>query len=208
MIRGRNDITRAVPSSVPMDHLPPLQITASAVGLFSEKIREVEINIMATENLKKINLPLQLKQVRREGRALLEGQEKTDFGRINEKFDYQRVRTEQLYRHEYKTRVEIAHRVLMNRAGAKTPELKPRFFGIDRFNKFDLNRQAQLNVRFDHQQSMDRLDSQELKESKTFLEKSSQRKKYLADHKQATERRRTQYRRESPERRRSQSMSD
>ena len=163
---------------------------------------------MTTDNLKKINLALQLKQVRRDGGSLLKGQEKSDFGRIKEKFDKQRTTTEQLYAHEYKTRVQIAHRDLMNRAGAKTVDLKPRLFGIDRFDKHDLGRQAQLNVRLDHQQSMDRLDAQELKTSTVFLEKSSQRKKYLEDYKQATERRRTQSRRESPERRRSQTMSD
>ena len=163
---------------------------------------------MATDNLEKINRVLQLKQMRRDGRTLLKGQEKKDFIRIKEKFDKQHTTAEQLYAHEYKTRVEIAYRRLLNQAGSKTLELKPRFVGIDRFNKHDLGRQAQLNVRLDHQQSMDRLDSQELKESTSFLEKSSQRKKYIETFKQSTERRRTQSRRESPERRRSQSMSD
>ena len=163
---------------------------------------------MSTDNLNNINLALQLKQIRRDGRALLKGHEKSDFGTIGEKFDHQRSNSEQLYAHEYKTRVQIAYRDLLNKAGAKTVELKPRFFGIDRFNKHDLGRQAQLNVRLDHQQSLARLDRQELKESKSFLEKSSQRKKYLESFKQSTERRRTQSRRESPDRRRSQTMSD
>jgi len=163
---------------------------------------------MTTDNLKKINLALKLKQVRRDGRALLKGQEKKDFIGIKEKFDGRRTTAEQLYAHEYKTRVQIAHRDLMNRAGAKTTELKPRFFGIDRFNKHDLGRQAQLNVRLDHQQSMDRLDAQELRESKSFLEKSSRRKTYLEEFKNSAERRRTQSRRESPDRRRSPTMSD
>ena len=163
---------------------------------------------MTTDNLKKINLALQLKQVRREGRDLLKGQEKKDFIRIKEEFDESRTKAEQLYVDEYKIRVQIAYRDLMNRAGAKTTELKPRFFGIDRFNKHDLNRQAQLNVRLDHQQSMDRLGSQELKKSTSALQKSSQRKKYIEIHKRSAERRRTQSRRESPERRRSQTMSD
>ncbi len=165
-------------------------------------------NAMTTDNLKKINLALQLKQLRRNGRALLKGQEKKDFIRIKDKHDRQRTTSEQLYAHEYKTRVQIAYRRLLNRAGAKTPELKPRTFGIDRFNKHDLGRQAQLNVRLDHQQSMDRLDGQEMKDSRSFLEKSSQRKKYFESFKQTTERRKTQSRRESPERRRAQSMSD
>ncbi len=163
---------------------------------------------MTTENLKKINSILELKQLRRVGSAMLKGQEKRDFENIQQKFDKQRVVTERLYAHEYKTRVQVAHRDLLNKAGAKTMELKPSFFGIDRFNKDDLNRQAQLNVRLDHQQSMDRLDSQELSESKSFLQKCSRRKEYLESFKKSTERRRSQTRRESPDRRRSPTMSD
>lgn len=163
---------------------------------------------MTTDNLKQMNLAVQLKQVRRNGRALLKGQEKKDFIRIKEKYDEPRTTAERLYADEYEIRVQISHRDLMNRAGAKTKELKPRFFGIDRFNKHDLNRQAQLNVRLDHQQSMDRLDGQELKEGRAFLEKSSQRKEYLESFKKSTERRRTQSRRKSAERRRSPTMTD
>jgi len=134
---------------------------------------------MTTDNLEKINSILELKQLRRMGTAILKGQEKRDFEKIQEKFDKQRVVTERLYAHEYKTRVQVAHRDLLNKAGAKTLTLKPTFFGIDRFNKHDLNRQAQLNVRLDHQQSMDRLGSQELSEGKSFLQKCSQRKNIL-----------------------------
>ena len=163
---------------------------------------------MTTDNLKMINSVLQLKQLHRKGAAMLKGQEQKDFIKIQEKYDHQRVRTEHLYTHEYKTRVQIAHRDLINKAGAKKRDLKPSFFGIDRFNKHDLNRQAQLNVRHDHQQTMDRLDGQELRESKSFLEKSSQRKTYLEDFKRSTDRRRAQTRRQSSERRRSPTMSD
>ena len=163
---------------------------------------------MITDNLKKINLVLQLKQLRREGAAMLKGKEQKDFIKIQEKHDHQRAITERLYNHEYTTRVGIATRKLQDEAGAKKRDFKPSFFGIDCFNKSDLSRQAQLNVRFDHQQTMDRLGGQELKESKSFLEKSSQRKTYLEDFKRSTERRRTQTRRQTSERRRSPTMSD
>ena len=163
---------------------------------------------MTTDNLKKINSILELKKLRREGSAMLKGPERQDFQRKQEKFDNQRVSAERLYGHEYKTRVQIAYRDLLNKAGAKKLEMKPRFFGIDRFNKHDLNRQAQLNVRLDHQQTMDRLDGQEVKESKSFLEKCSQRKTYLESFKKTAERRRTQTRRQNIERRQSPTMSN
>ncbi len=165
---------------------------------------------MTTDNLKKINDVLELKQMRRLGSELLKGQEQKDFLNIREKYDVRRDQAEQLYRSEYKVRVQIAYRDLLEKAGAKQPELKPRFYGTDRFNTRDLTRQAQTNVRLDHQQLLDRLDAREMKESKGFLMKCSQAKSYLKEFKQSAERRRTQSRRQSPERRRapSQSMSD
>lgn len=163
---------------------------------------------MTSDNLEKVNTVLQLKQVRRDGAALLKGQEQKDFLKIREKYERQRAGAERLYRHEYKTRVEIAYRDLLTRAGAKQQDFKPRFFGIDRFNRHDLNRQAQLNVRLEHQQTMDRLDRQELRESKSFLEKCSQRKTYLETFKRSAERRREQTRRLKPERRHTPTMSD
>ncbi len=163
---------------------------------------------MTTDNLKKINSILELREMRRVGAEMLNGQEKKDFLKIQEKFDNRRGSTEQLYNHEYTTRVGIATRKLQDQAGAKRRDFKPSFFGIDRFNKSDLNRQAQTNVRFDHQQSMDRLDAGEMKESKSFLSKSSQRKTYVETFKKSAERRRTQTRRQSQDRRHSPTMSD
>ncbi len=172
---------------------------------------------MTTDNLDQVNAALKLNNIRRAGVAVFKGQEREgqkhksqelkDFENISEKFDKRRTDTERLYRAEYTTRVEIARRALIDKAGSKVRDFKPSFGMIDRFNSRDLTRQAQLNVRSDHQRSMDRLDSQELKESETFLEKSSQRKKYIKDFKHSSERRRTQSRRESPERRRSPSQT-
>lgn len=181
----------------------------AVTGLCSGKIiQEARDKTMTTDNLKKINSILELKQLRFRGSAILEGQEKTEFGRIQQKIDKQRVSAERLYSYEYRTRVDIAYRDLLNRAGAKTRELKPKYFGIDRFNKHDLSRQAQRNVRLDHEQSMDRLNALEMKESRSFLNTSSKRKAYVEGFKQATQQRRGEERRQSRQRRRSPTMSD
>ncbi len=161
---------------------------------------------MTTDNLKKINSVLELGQLRRAGSEMLKGQEKKVFQGIQESHDKLRTDAEQLYRHEYKTRVNIATRKLQNEAGAKKLDLKPSFFGIDRFNKSDLNRQAQINVRLDPQQTMDRLDAQEMKKSQSFLSKCSQRKIFLEIYKKSAERRRTQTRRQGHDRRHSQTQ--
>ncbi len=58
---------------------------------------------MTTDNLKKINAILELKQMRHQGADMLKGREKADFQAIGDKFDDRRVATEQLYRGEYRT---------------------------------------------------------------------------------------------------------
>lgn len=165
---------------------------------------------MTTDNIKKINAILDLKHLRREGAAMLEGQEKKQFVAIQEEFDKDRIDAEQSYRHEYKVRVDIAYRDLLTRSDANIPKPRPPMFSRGRASTHDLNRQAQTNVRFDHQQSMDRLDAQEMKQSKGFLEKSSRRETYIEEFKKPSERRRSETRRQSPERRRSlsQTISD
>lgn len=162
---------------------------------------------MTTDNLDKLNHIFRLKSIRREGPELLKGREREDFTNIAEKFDKHRTSAEQLYRAEYKTRVEVERRALMDRAGSKSWDHKPVFGMVDKFNRRDLTRQAQLNVRADHQRTMERLDRQELNETEGFLDKSSRRKEYLEAFKQSSGRRRAQTRRESVERRRSPSPS-
>lgn len=174
------------------------------------KREAIAVTPMSSDNLEEINAILELKQMHRFGSNLLKGREQRDFLNIREKYDVRRDQAEQLYRSEYKVRVDIAYRDLLEKAGAKQPDLKPRFYGLDRFNSRDLSRQAQMNVRLDHQQLLDRLDAREMKESRAFLQKCSRAKTYLEEFKQSAERRRSQTRRQSPERRRSQSptMSD
>lgn len=165
---------------------------------------------MPSDDLKKLDVKLQLKQISREGSEALEAEEKKAFESISERYEKMRIKEEQLYRAEYKTRVEVERRNLIDKAGSKTIQPAPRFAFGDRFNNRDLTRQAQLNVRSQHNQTMGRLDAQELKESKTFLEDSSKSKEFKEVFKQSAERRRSETRRQSPERRRTptESMSD
>lgn len=165
---------------------------------------------MVTENIDKLSTVFKLRSIRRVGAEMLKGSEKEAFKTIHTGFEKERLKADQFYRAEYKTRVEVERRRLIDEAGSHKKEFKPSYGMFDRFNNNDLKRQSQLNVRSDHIRTMDRLDKQELKESEGFLQKSSQRKKYLSDFKQTSERRRAETRRQSPERRRSpsQTMSD
>lgn len=163
---------------------------------------------MSGDNLDQVKRELRLRELRSVGEEVLQGRELHDFLGIKEKINARRLATEELYQSEYKTRVEVAYRDLLNDAAAKKLDHKPSFFGIDRFNKSDLMRQAQRNVRFDHHRSMERLDDLELKQSESFLDKCAQRKSVREAFKKTAERRRRHERRQNPDRRHSPTMTD
>lgn len=162
---------------------------------------------MTESNLEAVQRELKLRELRRTGQKLLNGRERYDFIGIKEKYDRARDDTEELYRKEYKIRVDVALRVLMRKAASKAPEYKPPFFGTDRFNKQKLQLQAQRIVRHEHVKAMARLDDREIAESAAFLEKCTQRKAYLDAFKQSADRR-AQERRKGPARGPSPTMSD
>lgn len=134
---------------------------------------------MSESNLDAFQRELALRKVRSKGRELLNGQERYDFHGIQDKYDRQREETEFLYRSEYALRVDVAYQMLMRQAGSKKPELKPRSIGADKFSPNKLKLEAQKLVRFEHERTMARIDQNELKESRAFLEKSSQRRAYI-----------------------------
>lgn len=162
---------------------------------------------MTESNLDALQRELKLRELRRKGADLLKGRERYDFLAIKEKRDRDRADTERVYRAEYRMRTDIAYQMLMKKAGSLTPDLKPRFFAIDRFNTSALQRQAQRLVRFEHERTMKGLDESEFKESRAFLEKCSQRERYLETFKQSADRPR-QERRNAPVRSQSPTMSD
>ena len=162
---------------------------------------------MTESNLEAIQRELKLRELRRTGQKLLKGQERYDFIGIREKHDRARDETEELYRKEYRMRTDVAYQMLLRKAGALKPALKPRRFGIDRFNTNRLLNAAQQLVRFEHDRTMKRLDEREIADSTAFLEKCSQRKDYLEAFKQSADRR-TQERRHGPQRGPSPTMSD
>lgn len=94
---------------------------------------------------------------------------------------------------EYKTRVGIARKRLINKAGEKNKDFKHRWFGTDGFDKAAIDRQAQKNVRGEHQKLMTHIDSQEVKKIESLVDRSAytqaMREKPKRDFARATDRR-------------------
>lgn len=140
---------------------------------------------MSESNLDALQRALKLQKIQQAAQKVLKGRELFDFHGIKERHDQERDATEMLYRNEYKLRVDVAYRMLLKKAGSKVATLKPRFFGQDNLNPRALMRNAQRLVRFEHDRAMARLDARELKESNSFMEKSSQRTRYAETFKSA-----------------------
>ena len=68
------------------------------------------------------------------------------------------------YRAEYATRVEMITKRLINKAAQKDKSFTHRFFGRDRFDKSAILRQAHREVRFDHNQTISRIERSETNE--------------------------------------------
>lgn len=102
-------------------------------------------------------------------------QEWKAYRKIAEKFDDLRRFEQRNYEMEYKTRVEVARKRLINKAGSKSKDFKHRWFGQDQFDKSAVHRQAVRNVRNSHHQLMAGIDKQEARETTQLLESSEKR---------------------------------
>lgn len=120
-------------------------------------------------------------------------QEWKAYRKITEKFDGFRRFEQRTYEMEYKTRVEVASKRLINQKGAKVREFKHTWFGHDQFDKSAINRQAVRNVRNSHHQLMAGIDNQQARETAQLLdacEKHTElREKPKQDFANATDRR-------------------
>lgn len=165
---------------------------------------------MDESNLDAIQRELELRKLRREGEKLLKGRERYDFMAIKEKHDHERSETERLYRDEYKMRLNVAYKMCLRQAGSPKPAPKPPVLGdrADRFNKTALMRKAEFAVRLAHENSLVRIDESELKQSHSFLEKSSQRKRFAEQFKSISDRRQIQKPFTGPNRRHTPIMSE
>lgn len=75
------------------------------------------------------------------------------FRAITDAAQRQTVEENESYKADYALRVDKARQDLIRKAGAKTFD-HPTPYGTDRFNKDQINRQAQKNVRHEHERKL------------------------------------------------------
>ncbi|MDD9911202.1 MAG: hypothetical protein OXR62_16160 [Ahrensia sp.] len=142
----------------------------------------------------------------REAARNLNGDEWKQFQQIKRKYADLIKFENRAYELEYKTRVEVVRKRLINKAGEKNRDFKHRWFGSDRFDKSDITRQAERQVRDEHRVLLDHLEKKEMAEIDGLLDQAGhrqkQREKPKNDFARAADRRDGQERRHSIKRRR------
>lgn len=147
-----------------------------------------------TDEVKRYFAPhSKLLEMRREAARALNGDEWTAYKKASEKLDGERRFTKRTFELEYADRVSEAQRRLIQKAGTVKRRLVDRRFGFDPFNKQQINRQAQLEVRSAHQQDMAHIDDRECNAIRKMLDgakaRVQAREKPIKDFQKAVDRR-------------------
>ena len=149
-----------------------------------------------------LNLVFHRATLRKEAQTIVHGRHWRMAGEIMEKTNRAIEQADEAFRREYGTRVEVARRQIINEAGAKTKDLVDQRYGQDLFSASDILRQAQREVRHEHEQLIARLQHEESTALEALmvdaLRCNNIRGKPRQAFKRATDRRSGQDRREGP----------
>ena len=151
-----------------------------------------------------IRQTFKLASLRHEAAKNLRGEDQVAYSKVVMAYAEQRKSETQAYQNEYRTRVEVERKRLIDKAGEKNKGFQHRWFGSDKFDKAAITRQAQRNVRHDHERTLARLDQQETEIVDGILERAAHREalreKPKRDFEKAVDRRKGQDRRRPRER--------
>lgn len=113
-----------------------------------------------------------LATLRKEARGLKSSRQWQKAFQLDLRCQVARSRETKLYLDRYDTRVEVARRRLIDEAAKKSFDFKPRWGGDDRFDAEATLRQAQRQVRHEHERRIARIDDYERQRLKAIVEQS------------------------------------
>ncbi len=116
-----------------------------------------------------------LASLRHEAAKTLRGNDQVAYSKVVVTFAEQRKLEIQSFHNEYRTRVEVERKRLIDQAGEKNRNFQHRWFGSDKFDKTAITRQAQRNVRHHHESTLARLDKQETEVVDGMLKRAGHR---------------------------------
>jgi hypothetical protein len=133
----------------------------------------VNVPLNITKELKRT---FDLASLRREASKTLNVEEWRTFQKIKKGFDNQKRFEQRVYELEYDTRVEVACKRLINKAGEKNQNYKRRWFGNDNFDKSANYRQARRQVQAQHHKLLAHLETQEIRAVDGLLNRCEHRR--------------------------------
>lgn len=123
-----------------------------------------------------IRQTFRLANLRHEAAKSLRGEDQIAYTKVVTAYAEQRKAEIQAYQSEYQTRVEAERKRLIDKAGEKNKSYQHRGMGADKFDGDAITRQAERNVRQDHERMLARLDQQETEIVDGILERAGHRK--------------------------------
>ena len=131
--------------------------------------------------------------LRIEAAKKLNAEEWKKYQAITKRFAGQKQFEQRAHEIEYDTRVEVARKRLINKAGSKAKDFIHPWFRNDRFDKSAINLQARRQVRAEHQRLMAHLETKEIGEVQSLMDACDKRhqakEKPTKDFARATDRR-------------------
>lgn len=116
-----------------------------------------------------------------------------EYRKVSKNFADKRIYTERAFELDYHQRFDEVRQRLIDEAGSVKRRFVPRFMGTDNFDKTEINRRADREVRDAHANDMARIDIAECKILNSMLETCDSRlqikEKPLRDFQKATDRR-------------------
>jgi len=151
-----------------------------------------------TDDLKKT---FALATLRREAAKILNPREWKELQKIKDRYDAQKRFEKRSHELEYKTRVEVARKRLINQAAQARKEFQPIWARNDRFDKEAIERQARRQVKAGFKRLIEKFEASEAREIEGLLNRCEHRRKLREkprkDFTKAAERRRGLERRQT-----------
>ena len=113
---------------------------------------------MALSLAEQVKQTFNLIALRSEAKARLTGRQWEKRGALVDRCEKAQLKAEELFYKRYPVRVAAAQKKLIDKAGAKTLEHRPRFSQEDRFDKAETLDQAQSQVKDAHERRLGRIN--------------------------------------------------
>lgn len=117
----------------------------------------------------------ELYELRHQLARVMNQEEWEKYRKVSKSFTGKRRYTERAFELDEPARIDEARQRLINEAGSIKRNFVPKFLGADNFDKTEINRRAQNQVRDAHAKDMTRIDVEESTELRSMLENSAQR---------------------------------